>query len=165
MRSSSPPRFSYECPADVKWSSNSLIVTVFSKHLQPTKCACVRSAEGQGEKQQLLPTFLLELVYIPVLFKASIYICILDPSSLPEQTWPNPALVQRGGIALASAQPRSFPPGGRVTSVLFPRHMCGSSALLIPMKTGAATLLERPGHGLRWRILSAWCLVATRGTT
>lgn len=119
MHSSSPPRFSYKCPADIKWSSKSLIATVFSKHLQPTKCACVRSAEGQGEKQQLLPTFLLELVYIPVLFKASIYICILDPSGLPEETGPNPALVQRGGIALTAAQPQSFPPGRGVTCFLF----------------------------------------------
>ena len=140
MCSSSPPQFPYKCPADIKWSSNSLIVTVFSKHLQPTKHACVHSAEGQGEKQQLLPAFLLELVYIPVLFTASIYICILDPSSLPEQTWPNPALVQKGGIALPSAQPRSFPPGRRTTCFLFPQYTRGSSALLVAVKTGAAAL-------------------------
>lgn len=165
MCSTSPPRFSYKCPADIKWSLNSLIVTVFSKHLQPTKCACVRSAEGQGEKQQLLPTFLLELVYIPVLFKASIYICILDPSSLPEQTWPNPALVQREGIALTSAQPHPFPLGGRLTCFLFPRYTHGSSALLVLMETGAAALLEHPGHGPCWRTLSGWYLMATHGTT
>lgn len=140
MWSSSLPWFSHKCPADTKWSSNSLIVSVFSKHLQPTKCACVCSAEGQGEKQQLLPAFLLELVYIPVLFKASIYICILDPSSLPEQTWPNPALLQRGSLALTSAQPHSFPPARGMTGFLFPLYTRGSPALLVLMKTGADTL-------------------------
>lgn len=103
LHSSTLAQFPCKCPADIKWSSSSLIASVFSKHLQPTKRACVRSAEGHGEKQQLLPAFPLELVYIAVLFKASIYIFILDPSSLPEQIWPNPALVKRGCIAPTSA--------------------------------------------------------------
>ena len=84
LHSSALAQFPCNCPADIKWSSSSLITSVFSKHLQPTKRACVRSAEGRGEKQQLLPTFPLELVYIAVLFKASVYIFLLDPSSLPE---------------------------------------------------------------------------------
>lgn len=76
-------QFPCKCPADIKWSSNSLTVSFSLNIYNQQNVACVHSAEGQGEKQQLLLAFLLDLVYIPMLFKASIYIYILDPSSLP----------------------------------------------------------------------------------
>lgn len=135
--SSSPPWFLHKRPADTKWSSNHSVVIVFSKHLQLTKCACVHSAKDQGENQQLLPAFLLQPVYIPVLFKASIYICILDLSSLPEEMCPNPVLVQRGCIALRSAHP--FLPGGRMSCLLLHVHMW-VSCFACPYET--STLLE-----------------------
>lgn len=148
MCSPSPPRSSYKCPADPKWSSNNPIVTVFSKHLQPTRCACVHPAESQREERQLLPAFLLQLVYIPGLFKASIYIFNFGYLFT---SW--------GDLASSSAGAKRVHCPGRGTVTLLSARQRGDLGAFPSLTRGPPALPVTPCWFLPflWYILSILC--------